>query len=96
MLNETLRGSLVAFMTWALSIFCLYKRLIPTYYFAIVLGMWLIYATHRLFRLLVNRYATPPTDDLDAHEVAYWLGAIGSSLAAPFLWMLIVSRIRVF
>ena len=59
MFNEILRGSLIAFVIWALSVFCLYNRLVPTYYFAAVLGAWFLYSAYRLFALTARRSATP-------------------------------------
>jgi len=96
MFNEILRGSLIAFVIWASSVFCLYKRLVPTYYFAAVLGVWLLYSVYRLFALVARRSATPAWIAQDKDGVAYWLGAVGSSLLTPLLWMLVVSHVRVF
>lgn len=77
MINEILRGSLIAFVIWALSVFSLYRRLVPTYFFAAVLGAWLLYSAYRLFALIARRSATPPADRQDNDAVAYWLGAVG-------------------
>jgi hypothetical protein len=96
MVNEILRGSRVALIIWALSIVCLYERLIPTYYFAGALGVWLTYSLYKLFGGLSDRSGTLETRRSDKDATAYWLGAVTSSLLAPLLWMLIVSQIRVF
>jgi len=96
MFNEVLRGSLVAFVVWALSVFCLYLRLVPTYYFAAVLGGWMLYSLYRVLVLFAKWSVTSPTGDSRRNDLAYWLGAVGSSMLAPLLWMLVVSRIKVF
>lgn len=96
MINEILRGSLIAFVIWALSVFSLYKRLVPTYFFAAVLGAWFLYSAYRLLALIARRSATPGPDRLDKDAVAYWLGSVGSSLLAPLLWMLVVSHVSIF
>ena len=95
MINEILRGSLIALVIWALSVFSLYRRLVPTYFFAAVLGTWFLYSACRLLALIARR-ATPSPDRLDKDAVAYWLGAVGSSLLAPLLWMLVVSHVSKF
>jgi len=38
MFDGVLWGSLVAFGIWALSVFCLSLKQVPTYYFAAILG----------------------------------------------------------
>jgi len=95
MFNEVLRGSLVAFVVWALSVFCLYLRLVPTYYFAAILGAWMLYSLYRVSVLFAKR-SVDSTDHSRRNDLAYWLGAVASSLLAPLLWILVVSRIKVF
>jgi hypothetical protein len=95
MINEVIRGSFVAFIVWALSLVCLYIRLLPTYYFAAVLAVWMMYALYRV-ALLFTKRVTPMEIHSRRDALAYWLGAVGSSLLAPPLWMLVVSRISVF
>jgi len=95
MLNEILLGSWPALTICGLSIFCLYTRLVPTYYFAAALVLWLLYSGYRLFGLLTSRSRTSETQPTGG-GLAYWLGALGSSLIVPLIWMLVVSRIRVF
>jgi len=95
MVNEILLGSWPALTICGLSIFCLYVRLVPTYYFAAALVLWLLYSAYRLFGLLTSRSRTSETQPTGG-SLAYWLGALGSSLIVPLIWMLVVSRIRVF
>ena len=92
MFNDVLRGSRVAFIVWALSLFCLYVRLVPPYYFAAVLAAWTLYALYRVFALFVKRSVISSADYSSRNTLAYWLGAVGSSLLAPLLWMLAVSH----
>ena len=96
MFKEMLRGSVFAFTVWTLSIFCLYRRLVPAYYFAAILGGWTLYSLYRLLKLFVKGSVTSYTEDSRRSDLAYWLGAVGSSLLAPLLWMLVVSQIKVF
>jgi len=93
MFNEVLRGSLAAFVICVLSVFSLYAKLIPPYYFAAVLAAWSLYSAHRLFGLVGRRFAATHTHRPDKDAIGYWLGAVGSSLVAPLLWMLVVSQI---
>jgi hypothetical protein len=92
MFNDVLRGSRVAFIVWALSLFCLYVRLVPPYYFAAVLAAWTLYSLCRVSALFVKRSVTSSTDHSRRNALAYWLGAVGSSLLAPLPWMLVVSH----
>jgi hypothetical protein len=92
-LNELLRGSRVAFIVAALSLFCLYVRLVPPYYFAAVLAAWTPYSLYRVYALFVKRSVTAPTDHSRRNALAYWLGAVGSSLLAPLPWMLVVPHV---
>jgi hypothetical protein len=91
MFNEGLRGSIVAFIVLAFSVFCLYLKLVPTYYFAAVLAGWILYSLYRLLALFAKRSVIS-----GGNALAYWFGALGSSLLVPLLWMLIVARIKVF
>jgi len=90
MFDGVLWGSLVAFGIWALSVFCLSLRQVPTYYFAAILGgcCTLRIGVHSIAKRLVT------SGDSRRNDLAYWLGAVGSSLLAPLL--LIVSCIKVF
>jgi hypothetical protein len=96
MFNEIVRGSVVAFVLWALSLIGLYARLVPTYYFATALGAWMLYALYRVFLLFSKRSATSSPDHSRRDALAYWLAPVGSSLFVPLLWILIVSHIKVF
>jgi len=96
LLNDVLRGSLVAFVVWALSLLCLYLRLVPTYYFAAILAGWMLYALYRVFAHFARRSAATSGDNPRREALGYWLGAVGSSVLAALLWMLVVTQIKVF
>lgn len=91
MFNDVLRGSLVGFIVCALSLLCLYR--VPAYYFAAVLAGWMLYSLYRVVALLAKRSVTSSTDHSRRNALAYWLGAVGSSLVAPLLWMLVVPHV---
>ena len=82
MFDEFIRGVLVASIILFLSIFCLYTRLVPGYYFAAVLLVWLLYSAYRLFLLFVNRKGSGAVEPVHGYAVAYWSGAVVSSLLA--------------
>ena len=90
MSKEFLRGSLVAFALLLLSLFSLFARIIPTYYFAAMLLAWTLLAAYKLIA-----FRTRASSD-EKENFAYWTGALVSSLLVPLLWMLVVSQIRVF
>lgn len=96
MLNQVIRGSYVAFAILALSIFCLFQRLIPTYYFAAALGLWILYSAFRFAVLVAKRFSQSFDGRSDKDTLVFWLAALGSSMLAPLLWMLVVSQIKVF
>lgn len=68
MFNDVLRGSRVAFIV-GVSLFCLYVKLVPAYYFAAVLAAWTLYSLYRVF-------AAPLLWMLDVPHVATaWVSA---------------------
>jgi hypothetical protein len=73
-----------------LSLFSLFERIVPTYYFAAALIVWALLSAYKLIALR----ARASSDEKD--HFAYWAGALGSSLFVPLLWMLVVSQIRPF
>ena len=96
MLDEILRGSYFALILCGLSLFCLFSKLVPTYYFAAILAAWVLYSLYRVFALFVKRSSALPDDRSRGDVLAYWFGAIGSSVLAVLLWMLVVSQIKIF
>jgi hypothetical protein len=95
-LNEVILGSAFPFVTLVLSIFSVHLRLVPGYYFAAARGIWAIYAVFRLFRLRKRQSVQLEDEESRREEIAYWAGALGSSLLAPLFWILFVLQIRVF
>ena len=96
MLTEVLRGSFVAFGLFVLSVFCAFAGLLPAYFFAVALVIWIAYSSYRLFRLMFGARRTPWTEQSKREQLVYWLTAIISSLATPLAWGLILSNIRQF
>jgi hypothetical protein len=94
--DEILRGSYFGLIVCGLSLFCLFSRLVPTYYFAVILAGWVLYSLYRVFALFVKQSRALPGGRSRRDALAYWLGAIGSSVLAVLLWMLVVSQIKIF
>jgi len=91
MLIHALRGSLVAFALCFLSLVCLtlIHLMVPPIYFALALGVWAVYSAYRLLESF--RSGTNDSNATrDRAALAYWSGALASSLVAPLIWVLMV------
>lgn len=96
MLTEVLRGCFVAVALFVLSVFCAFTMLLPLYFFAVALVIWIAYSSYRLFRLIFRARSTPWAEQAKREQLVYWVTAVISSLATPLGWALMLSNIRQF
>jgi hypothetical protein len=90
-IGEALRASKIAFIICGLSIICLWLKFIPTYYFAAALGAWMLYSLYKSIILIKKQRIPASVGEKNKEGLSYWLGALGSSLLAALVWVVLVA-----